>query len=989
MKKTSFRILFSILLFSALTCAFLAAEVFAAGIKEVQFTGAEFESEYNLGYEIALPDVTAVCEGHEYRAEKAIVLPDGTTKVVAKQVLSVSGRYTVLYFAVIDGFRYETKYYFDVKDNLFDLERQTGSAAYDAEQDLIVLHLDGNNAFRYNSVVDLSDNDLSMPFLEMYNVSSQDGDRDFERIMITLTDADNENNYLNIRINAAPDFKKHVYTYYTSYVAVSVNGAEFQGKDGDRIHSGNAYGTPVRFSFSNNGDSRVAQTDESIPVAPENDRIQLYYVADTMRIYAYGTAWQNYGGLVVDFRSEDFYKEFWDGFAVDKCRISIYATAMKKAAADIFVTSIDGQDLSAELIEDIEGPELNIAVPETIPYGIVGYGYEIFDYSARDDYGVASSSVSAYYDYYSDYPVALSIENGKIYPQYQGVYTLVYKAVDKYGNVSVKSIDIKVDNETAESKPSVSADDYTNCLAGTRVEIKDYTVSAKPKYGGYSLKISATCGNKTADIKNDEYFYANAVGEWKVKYEVTDRLGRKASIEKTFIASANPDPVFGEYNVALPKYLLSGVTYNLPDIKAYRYSANDTEVIIPAVNYALNGKNGSVVGGKIIPAYENGQENELVVIYSVGAVEYKFSRKVVETFKGDVFNAEGLFYVASGALTSSLTDTGIEFTATEDAVIDFVTPVLTDAFTAEISMLKSGTLTIKIQDENNLSQELEIKLVYENGATTLYLNGVKMVAYSRADSLVSLKAGSLLVNSASFNVKRYKNGKEYVGFDSKKTNVSFSLDKNSKVKISKVVNQPISDFDEDVINPTYYLDGSFDIYHKKGDRIIIPTVYSMDAISGKCEVKVSVRSNGKYLTTVDGRVLNDLVLSDAAEIVANDYGTYSVLYKMEDKAGNEFKLTYVLSVLDDVKPEITVSSELPTEAKAGDTIMLPAATVQDNVDDNLTVTVFTISPSLAYETVKGKDVTFTKAGVWTVRYFAIDEAGNMTFKDYKIHVKEK
>ena len=992
MKKTSLRILFSILLLSVCAFTLIAAGAFAAGPKEAEFVGAEFESEYDLGYEIALPDVKAVVDGKEYQAEKAIVLPDGSFKVVAKQVLSVPGRYTVIYSAVVDGYRYEKEYFFDVKDNLFSLDRPTSSAVYDTDRNLIALHLDGNNSFRYNSVIDLSDNDISTPFLEMYTVSSETGERDCERIMVTLTDSDNEENYIEIRINAAPDFKKGTYTYYTSYVAVSVNGAEFQGKEGTVIHSGNAYGRPVRFSFSNNGDARASQTDAPISVAPENDRIQLYYVAETMRIYAYGTAWQAYGGLVVDFRSDDFYREFWEGFAVDKCRLSVYASVMQKATADIFVTDIDGQDLSVGHIVDNEEPELNISLPDTIPYGIVGYGYEIFDYSARDDYGVASSSVSAYYDYYSKYPVALSIDNGKIYPQYQGIYTLVYSAVDTYGNKSEKTVDIKVDSVANASPISVdlTAVNYSDCPAGKRIDIQDCVVIADGKYGEYTLKISAICGDTTANIKNEEYFYANAVGQWKITYEVTDRLGRKASDYKTFIASVNPDPEFGEPDVLLPKYLLSGVTYTVPDIKAYRYGAGGTEEITPSVRYELNGQSGAVEGRQITPTYEGGQANELVVTYYVDTFEYSFTRKVVETFKGKEFYATGLFYITDGSVDTNLTETGIEFTANEDSSIDFVTPVLTDAFITEISMLKNGTLTIRIQDERNISQLLEIKIVYANGTTTLYFNNVKMVGYNRAYSNISIEAGVLNVNEMSFNVKRYMNGDGYVGFDSKKTCVSFSLGKDSKVKISKVANQPISTSNKDVISPTYYMDGRFETFYKKGDEIIIPRVYAMDVISGECDVKVTVKIGDRYVTTTDGIELNGIVLSEAVKIIANDYGRYSVKYEMKDKAGNKPEpVSYTLRVPDDLKPDITTNGELPTEAKVGDKIKLPAATANDNIDGELTVTVFTVSPSLAYETVNDGQVILTEAGVWTVRFFAMDKEGNMTFKDYKINVKGK
>ena len=532
-------------------------------------------------------------------------------------------------------------------------------------------------------------------------------------------------------------------------------------------------------------------------------------------------------------------------------------------------------------------------------------------------------------------------------------------------------------------------EDYADCLAGTLVAIKDCVITADAKYGDYTLNVSAVCGSKKAEIKDDEYFYANAVGEWKVIYEWTDRLGRKAFAEKTFNSSANPDPVFGDEVLPLPKYLLSGITYTIPDIKAYRYGEDLTEELNSKVKYVLNGIKGEVVDGKITPIYEDGKENILDIIYYVGSVEYSFSKKIVQTLKDDELKAEGLFFVDKGDVLSQLTDIGIVFTALEDSIIDFVTPVLIDSFALELSMLRSGSLSIVISDEQNVSQTIVLKVVYQSGLTTLYMNGVKMDSYQRASSLISVRGGVLRVNTSKFNVRRYANGDKYAGFDSKKTNVSFLLDTDCKVRISQVANQPISDFNEDAINPTYYLDGDFDFYYKKGDFISVPVVYAIDAVSGECLVKVSVRANGKYIIATDGTELKDVVLNKAVEFIADDYGTYSVVYKMADKVGNEFKLTYLLSVLDDVKPEIEVNGQIATEKKVGEKITLPKATVTDNIDEDMTVTIFTIGPGGVYEIVKGNEVLLNKAGTWTIRFFAIDEAGNFSFKDYKVNVKEK
>ena len=978
-RKTTLKVLLFIFTVSILAFAFVTLNPFTAKA-QVVFDEASFESEYCVGDEVTIPNVTAVKDGTEYAMEKALVFPNGAKKLCAKEVLAQAGKYTVVYSTVIDGIKYEKKYDFKVKEELFGLQRQSGTAIYDANKDLVELNVGGNNPFEFNSVVDLSDNTLSTPFLEMYTVSSQTGERDFEQIMVTLTDVDDENNYINIRINAAPDFKSYPYTYYTSYVAVSINGQEYKGQDGSKIHTGNAYGRPTVFSFSNNADGGKT---------PENDRIQLYYVASEKQIYVYGTAFKNYGGLVVDFDSDDFYKEKWEGFAVDKCKLSVYAGNMKTASANIFVTRVDGQDLSAGFVLDNVAPELKVEVPETIPSGIVGYDYNVFNYSARDDYGISSTSVNAYYDYYSNYPVALTIKDGKIQPKYQGYYTLVYRAVDSYGHVTEKLIDIQVDNTTSASPLVISvSEEFDNCLAGARVDLKDYAITANPKYGDYTVKVSASCGNLSAEIIDEQYFYANAVGTWTVKYEVIDNLGRTEIVEKTFTASANATPIFDRDGDKLPRYMLSGKTYAIPDVKARKYNENETEIITPQVKYLLNGVTKNVTDGKITPEFSDSGDNLLTLTYFVGSVEYTLTSRVVQILKDYAFSAEKLFYISQGSANKELTETGLIFTATSDATVDFVTPLLLNTFETEVTMINNGTLTIVVADEKNAEQSVELQIKQELGVPSLYINGVKNKSFTRNILNIRIDGDVLQVESEKFSIKKYANGEWFEGFGTQRMTVSFIIKNGSQVKIGKVSNQSISIYTDDLINPAYFMDGSFERTYHNGAEIVIPRTYAIDAVSGDCEVYVSVWGNEDYLTSTDGQLLNGVVLDREAKFVVDGYGYYVVTYSMTDDCDNLFELTCSIYVPDLVKPEISVIGKVPSEVKVGSKINVPKSSAQDNLSEDMVVTVFAIDPSLAYKVVKGNQIVFDKVGVWTVRFFTMDGEGNITYKDYKVNVKE-
>ncbi len=993
-KKSLLKVLLALFMISMLALL-VTTQVFAVDINDVTFTGANFESEYVLDKELTLPDVKAHKGAQEYDTQKSLVFPDGSIKSVSKDTLSQAGKYYARYTALIDGFKYEKNYEFMVKENLYGMKLASGTATYDSTGDLIKLKTGGKNPFTFNSVVDLSDNDLNKPFIEIYNVSSRFAERDFAQLIVTLTDINDEENFLKIRINASPDFKKYPYTYYTSYVAVSINDGVYTGmQDGGRIHKGNQYGRAVRYSFSNTawaGSPWEAMPTQDKFITPENDRLLLYYVAEDRAIYAYSTSLKAYGGLVVDFDSDEFYNDFWDGFSVDKCKVSVEASQMIGSTAELYITDIDGQDLSKTYVEDKVGPELDIDMPEILPGAIAGYEYKVFDYTAKDDYGVFSSSVSAYYNYYSSRPISVSIKNGKMYPKYEGVHTLVYRAVDAYGNLTEKLVNVYAEKANSASPLTLTvSENYANCLAGARVDLKNHEVVSDPKYGDYQVDISAVCGDYTATIK-DGYFYANKVGTWKVIYKVTDDLGRSTVVEKTFTASANSTPVFGEHENLLPKYLLAGATYDVTEITAYKYGKDKTEEIKPSIKYTLNGQTVNVTNGTITPAYVNGQKNELKLIYYIGSVQYSVTSRVVEPLKGTTFNAGQLFYLAQGAATATLDNTGIIYNATETATVDFVSYLLDSKIETELTFLADGKLTVLLSDSKNNTQVVEVELVFSNGKIAVYLNGVRKQAFDAESLLLGISGDMLAIDSTEFRIRDYLDGQGYNGFSSRKILVSYVIESGTSIKISKVGNQPISNYAKDMTAPMGIQYGSLQLTYEKGTEIVLPRVFAYDIVCGETQVKLSVSiGDDKYLKTTDGKELKELLIDDKEiRFVASEYGYYTVEYVSIDGSGKKLVVSYSVNVLDDINPQITVNGKISDTAKVGEMITLPTAKVSDNISNNLKVTIFAINPSFGYQTVTNGKLTFNKAGKWTIRYFVIDQAGNMATVDYVVNVQEK
>ena len=96
-----------------------------------------------------------------------------------------------------------------------------------------------------------------------------------------------------------------------------------------------------------------------------------------------------------------------------------------------------------------------------------------------------------------------------------------------------------------------------------------------------------------------------------------------------------------------------------------------------------------------------------------------------------------------------------------------------------------------------------------------------------------------------------------------------------------------------------------------------------------------------------------------------------------------------IRVVDTEMPTLSLSGDVVKTAKIGDKISLPTATVSDNLTQNCTVKVYAFNANGHLLEMKEGDEGFipTCAGVYTVVYYVIDEAGNFAFQRFTITVQ--
>ena len=105
-------------------------------------------------------------------------------------------------------------------------------------------------------------------------------------------------------------------------------------------------------------------------------------------------------------------------------------------------------------------------------------------------------------------------------------------------------------------------------------------------------------------------------------------------------------------------------------------------------------------------------------------------------------------------------------------------------------------------------------------------------------------------------------------------------------------------------------------------------------------------------------------------------GTFKVLYKVTDNAGNTAEVERIVEVFDKIPPAVTLLGTSPMFFDVGDVYVDPGAMASDNFDLNVPV-VTDGAPDLS------------EAGTYTVSYYAADRAGNTGSAERQVIVAAK
>ena len=842
------------------------------------------------------------------------------------------------------------------------------------------------------------------------------GETDFEKLTVRITDADDENNYVDVIVlsSNAVDGNGQV-----SYVKAGANGQQAGGYEGSTYHNTNNYGTQVEHSFRGLG--RVGEFRDVITIS-ENSLTVAIDNAER-RVYCGPVSNSSTANLLVNDLDDvaRFKANPWGGFTSDEVTVTITVGNFTKATGVVLFKKLGDFDLSKN-VEDTQAPKINVQYDwsQKLPVAVVGKDFPLFPVEIKDnlDENVKSSVWVNYVDSKGN-KITVPTDGKTFNAKYEGNYSVVYRAEDYSGNYIEKEVVISAVAKSPKAFMSIG-----ERLIETEVyQTVNLLLAEEVNVFGGSGKLVVDRAvydpdKNELDVKDN--LTLEKLGDYKVVYTVTDYLGSVEYGVVTIRSKATQKPVFVEE----PKFesqLIKGFTYELSN-----------PFVIETVGNAIVGLDCKVYVNDSLVEDSFVADGETVTIKYVaegqtGTAEWEKTISVVDVNYG-MYKSK--YFYTEDALQISDQKDSIDFTFSADAKTEYVHPLSAKNFSIVFSykneLINFTQMNLTFVDGKNKNVCVTVKFFFDkdNGILYLEMNGSKEKAvYLTSEdaergkvmfSFSYLAETGRIVDTSGIEIDTIRvcdNGATFAGFsDEIYTIISFDgVYGQSIMSIDQICNQAMGyikssiEKASDNIDPIITIDGEFQVRQKIGSKAKIPTAHAFDVLGQIKVFTVSVEFGGEQIATGPAVQSLDFTLEKA--------GYYLVTYYAEDTSGNYKEIPYNIIVNDETAPTLKVKGKIKGEYKLGANIKIPKYTVKDNGEncyvqvtlilpnnemrllqyyENGKVTSFLSFENTLYESAfKANENTFVVnyKGSYTLRIVAYDEYYNTVVKEFKFTVK--
>ena len=1014
----------AVLALAAVFCICAAVSVpFTVAEKTQADVVAEFDAEYAVGTAVRVPDLQIEQGGVKLETSKRTIGPDGT--VYTDDVVEIvhQGVYTVEYTASGAGGEILTETHtFSGYYPLYGTGKKNSSAYYGASskyggisgRDGIVVSLTSGDSFVWNEVIDLSGHTPSDHIVELYVTPNTLGTADARNLCFVLTDIYDPNNYVTVMAKkvTAVDVGA-AWAEQQTFVTAGANGQLQMGlrkDDADKdfvIYEGERYGREIGNKmgstvpgFSLPGVPKYVQNDAS-SISEENflnnpQTFTFSFDAEKNVIYA-GNGKTDY--IVADLDAEECFESLWGGFTTGEVYLSIKGTEYLSSSLNFVITKIDGEDVGIKAaggnkIIDKEAPSLTVDVPETVPEAVVDVPYKLFPATANDVYdGEIVPAVTVVSG-----GEQIEVKDGAFVPASAASYLLTYTATDYSGNSVSQTVSVTARKGRVLSLSLDEAEPAQN-LTGKQVGVAGY--SAENVSGTLQVDITATRiadaqGNAVTDgvryAVTDGAFCPMYDGRYRIDYLARDYL---VEVSRSYEISVDNNPaVVMIDDAALPRYFISGMVYETPQMTGYWFDESGPHEIAAAVSWSGDGDaEFTQAKGLFTPVAEDrvtvrftaayGERQSAVKTYEVPAVDVGYNDAQLHIDK--------YFAVSSGNAVISAESDRISLQTDADTSVAFANTLQAANFEFRFAVGSIGRFGISLTAVSDPYKRLEVR--YEDLGTgkmqvTVFVPGdsyANTFSYNAGDQ-ITLKyydAARVLYLTEKLSVDI---SKMFAGFDDSVW-LDVTFEEAGTADFYELNGQILTNIAADWIKPMIVVDV------ETGDRMLNDIYYvEKCTIADVLDTYViaymyMTTPTGAYATATDGTILNSSAdYGRSYEVLLDMYGVYTVYYYAKDTAGNVQTFTFQVTVADSFAPEI-ITEEKDRFVKLGGEIVPAPYEVKDDLtpSDQITSYVSIIRPDGS--AVSGTEpLQATMKGVYKIIYYAFDAYGNMCTQSFEITV---
>lgn len=1000
----------ALLFFAFFLCTFIGTKT--ASSDAYTWNEISYEKKYSVGETLSIAPLTFEYKGQKYDAQSILHCPDKSAKSVNQIKFTETGAYTIEYRTFVGEKLLKKEYTINVYEEMFSVSGKTSTAVYgiddsDYQTGLsgIKLTLAAGDVFKWNKPVDLKKLGTEKNAVSLILLPETIGKRDITDVLICFTDVYDSSNTVYVKVNAIhnsdTDWTRKTAMYHSGTDTNLMYGKNYsEGAYAYELESTwYRYGYSSLFSFTANGANPVGKEFISVSFDLDNKIV----------LGPKESASYNGGSRVIAELGDKslFGNAAWSGFTTGEAFMSIKCDGYSSAGTcKMLINAIGDEDLSEKEYDGAIGERIFVDTlgyeEERLPIGVAGKEYKLFEGKKLDfDEGLINIKPRVFFEYDSSTRFEENVVNMRFTPKIAGNYTICYRSESRIGGVVEKTLKLSVVQDEIPIRATIN-EKSDEIKAGERISLPDYTVAGGS--GRIDCRVYAILGNKVELLEND-FFIPQSSGEYILKYVFTDYLGQTKESDCGLKVKNNPKPLIDSNDVYLPEYLIEGATYEMPEIYAYDYSDGTQRKINTSITYTDG--NGTTSSLTVIP--KNNEDGIAKIRYiAVGNedssyIDYEIP--IISTEKNGELDISA-YFVEKGITKTLTADRGLVLSATNDSGrVSFINPILADAFSMKIRIPSEASefLFFDIYLRDSQSKKI-LKISINKGGENAFLaindnlvpSAIKSKFVNTIIGPIKYEKGVVSVNSdVQFKIDEYYGGESFDCFKSGKVyvEVGFSGVKGkSQASIYTIGNQVInSSITSDEAAPAVSIKGEYQFVHTINESVTVLDALVGDILDPNVNATLTVMdSDNAYVTAKDGTILNGAPLKEY-EIQLTKYGSYRIIYMPVDSKGNKVNsgIIYSITVCDFTAPQINVEWGIKGSVEVGKEIIVPVATVTDNIDSDLKYEVYVRTPNFYLLAIKAGDkYKFDVAGLYKFTYFATDTDGNLTVLSFSVMVRE-